>query len=784
MPKETVSVNNFDEVRLALKKELKIIGTKLEKSITSLRNADNVSAVDLVKLDKIKETVSMLAGIYDEFVKHMELKPIINVTTPDVNIPEIKIPEINVPEIKIPDINVPAPQVTVKNDFEIGELLKALEPLKLLSRNPNSPLTVRLSDGKKFIDALTKASEDLAESAGKMGVVFAGGGHSINTIDNTANNPVPVNIVSGSSAGTEYTDGDSAPANPEGGTIVFNDGGTMTAVSDTSPLPVSATIDTTGLATSAKQDTGNTTLSSIDGKITACNTGAVVISSGSVTANAGTNLNTSALNLEATQNDIKTSVQLIDDAVYTDGTGTPSKGIAVMGTDGTNPQIVSTNASGHLNIADGGNTITVDGTVSVTGVSTLVEQQSQTTHLATIAGDTTSLDSKITACNTGAVVVSSSALPTDAATQTTLAAINAKLVTGTDIGDVTINNASGVAAVNIQDGGNTITVDGTVVANGGGTAGSANSGVMTVQGIASMTPVQVSQATASNLNVTEASAANALTALQLIDDGVYTDDTSTHSTGTSKGYGIMGVATPTDSAVNANDFGHIAMTTDRQMQVRATVASGGIASGAIASGAIASGAVASGAIASGAIASGAIATGAIAAGTASIAQTEDTAHSNGEHLVKVGTRRIDTLATSVDTSGDWATPNQSAEGALWATLSPTTTSGCSIFRTIDLDETEEDVKTSAGNLYGYYFANTTSSARYLKFYNATAASVSVGTTTPVITYYLPPTSAGHVGLPYPISFGTAICVAATTGVADADTGAPGANDVIFNAYYK
>lgn len=50
----------------------------------------------------------------------------------------------------------------------------------------------------------------------------------------------------------------------------------------------------------------------------------------------------------------------------------------------------------------------------------------------------------------------------DFATQTTLAAINAKLVTGTDIGDVTINNGSGANAVNIQDGGNTITVDGTV----------------------------------------------------------------------------------------------------------------------------------------------------------------------------------------------------------------------------------------------------------------------------------------------------------------------------------
>ncbi len=41
---------------------------------------------------------------------------------------------------------------------------------------------------------------------------------------------------------------------------------------------------------------------------------------------------------------------------------------------------------------------------------------------------------------------------------------------GVDIGDVTINNAAGAAAVNIQDGGNTVTVDGTVTTNKGDTA--------------------------------------------------------------------------------------------------------------------------------------------------------------------------------------------------------------------------------------------------------------------------------------------------------------------------
>lgn len=48
---------------------------------------------------------------------------------------------------------------------------------------------------------------------------------------------------------------------------------------------------------------------------------------------------------------------------------------------------------------------------------------------------------------------------------------------GVDIGDVTINNAGGGAAVNIQDGGNTITVDGTVTANAG-------TGTFTVGGVA------------------------------------------------------------------------------------------------------------------------------------------------------------------------------------------------------------------------------------------------------------------------------------------------------------
>lgn len=62
----------------------------------------------------------------------------------------------------------------------------------------------------------------------------------------------------------------------------------------------------------------------------------------------------------------------------------------------------------------------------------------------------------------------------------------------------------------------------------------------------------------------------ALTSLQLIDDALFTDDTSTHATGTTKGVGIMAVATPTDSAVDANDIGMVAMTVARQLKVDAS----------------------------------------------------------------------------------------------------------------------------------------------------------------------------------------------------------------------
>lgn len=117
-----------------------------------------------------------------------------------------------------------------------------------------------------------------------------------------------------------------------------------------------------------------------------------------------------------------------------------------------------------------------------------------------------------------------------------------------------------------------------------------------------------------------------------------------------------------------------------------------------------------------------------------------------------------------------------------------TSGGTTIFRSIDLDESEEEIKASAGQVYWIHAMNLAATKRFLKFYNATAASVTVGTTTPVLTFPLGTTGdtngAGFTfAIPNGIAFGTAITVAATTGVADSDTGAPGANEVIVNIGY-
>lgn len=106
-----------------------------------------------------------------------------------------------------------------------------------------------------------------------------------------------------------------------------------------------------------------------------------IVDSGSITANAGTNLNTSALNLEATQADVRTAVQLIDNPVQVLGTDTYTEAtssgftLGAVRRDADTTLVNTTNEFGPLQMdANGrlkvevfsGETLPVSGTVTVT----------------------------------------------------------------------------------------------------------------------------------------------------------------------------------------------------------------------------------------------------------------------------------------------------------------------------------------------------------------------------------------------------------------------------------
>lgn len=196
-----------------------------------------------------------------------------------------------------------------------------------------------------------------------------------------------------------------------------------------------------GAATSSAQTTGNASLASIDGKITAVNTGAVVVSSSALPSGAAT----AALQ---TQPGVD-----IGDVTVNNGAGASA-----------------------VNIQDGGNSITVDGTVtanisgSISNTSFAATQSGIWTVQPGNTANTTAWKVDGSAV-TQPVSASSLPLPSGAAT----AALQTQ--PGVDIGDVTINNAAGASAVNVQDGGNSLTVDGTVTVTQG-TAANLNATVV------------------------------------------------------------------------------------------------------------------------------------------------------------------------------------------------------------------------------------------------------------------------------------------------------------------
>ena len=112
-----------------------------------------------------------------------------------------------------------------------------------------------------------------------------------------------------------------------------------------------------------------------------------------------------------------------------------------------------------------------------------------------------------------------------------------------------------------------------------------------------------------------------------------------------------------------------------------------------------------------------------------------------------------------------------------------TSGGLSIYRSIDVNATGVNVKSSAGQVYGWYLFNTGSQTRYVKLYNK-ATAPTVGTDTPVMTIPLPAGGGANVFSDIGLAFSSGIGIGATQGVADNNTSAPASNEVLAHIYYK
>jgi len=467
-----------------------------------------------------------------------------------------------------------------------------------------------------------------------------------------------------------------------------------------------------------------------------------------------------------------------------------------------------TNVIGHV-ITDTGSTTAVTGTVAVTqsgtwnitnisgtislptGASTLAEQQTQTTSLQliddTIVAQGTALGTTKVSLIAGSVTTAAPTFTNGNINQLSLTTSGALRV---DLGATSANST----AIKVDGTGGTFPISGTVavtqstspwIVAGGGTAGSAATGVVTVQGIASMTPVQVSQATASSLNATVVGTGTfavqvdgaALTALQLIDDTVATLGTTTYTEAATKGNIIGAVRRDANTTLvdTTNEVAPLQVNATGELKVAQIqplpagtnaigklAANDGIDIGDVTINNASGGSAVNIQDGGNSITVDYATTG---SGTSTGAlRVELPTNGTGTVGLNAGTNAIGKLAANsgvdigdVDVTSIAAGTNNIGQ----VSVAPQTANGLSVMNATSSDgataltNSAQVIKASAGQLYGYFIYNPNSSAQFVQFYNTAAASVTVGTTNPLFMLTIPATSAANVEFTNGITFSNA-----------------------------
>ncbi len=464
------------------------------------------------------------------------------------------------------------------------------------------------------------------------------------------------------------------PPNPNGQATKANSAPVVFA-SDQDALPLS-----TGAATSAKQDTGNTSLASIDGKITAVNTGAVVISSSALPSGAATG---------AKQDTGNTSLGNIDTSTAAVNT--------VLGAK-----------------ADAKSTATDTTAVSIVSILKQISASVQAPPSQAVT-------------NAGTFAV-----------QATLAAETTKVIgtvrTADGSGNLYTSNSTTYTAKFGQD------------SNLLGTLGTAFSTAGKVDVKGADGDVFVRQATASNLK-----------GIMQESDGSGNVRTYNSTTTTSK-FGadanilsLAGTLVDTNSGNKSAGTLRVVLATDQPQLTNKLLVTPDANS------------------------------------SVNISQMNGVAVTMGNGTSGTGVQRV-TIAS--DSTGQVALAagsalvgkvgiDQTTPGTTNAVVDTPVTSGGLSIKSASTGGTATSIKASAGQLYGYHLFNTTAAVAYVQIFNVASGSVTLGTTTPDISIGIPASGGVTVNFDKGIAFGTAISYACTT----TRTGSTGAT-VDCNFFYK
>lgn len=288
----------------------------------------------------------------------------------------------------------------------------------------------------------------------------------------------------------------------------------------------------------------------------------------------------------------------------------------------------------------------------------------------------------------------------------------------------------------------------------------------------------------------------ALTALQLIDDPVATLGTTTYTEASTKGMIIGGVRRDANTTLvdTTNEIAPIQLSAAGAVKVAIT--EGGGTGGTAMTDAAAftrtstsitpiGGMVETSAptVTNGNVTVASFTTGgamrvAVASGGVS-GIVDDAAFTPGtSEVLPIGFQADETSTDSVN-EGDIGCPRITLDRKVIVTQQPHTQGGLNTAAG-SITTTVTSVKASAGQLYGYYIYNPNASAAYCQIFDLATGSVTLGTTTPKLSFGIPATSAANVTFPNGLAFATAISIAFTT--TRTGSSAPGSS-VDYNFYH-